>query len=105
LFGWNGVAPVVAHADVGAGYYLRPDGEDQYLAGWLHPAPEVDADRFAERIGDDEVEALVRAIVTIIGGTFGPAMDPVASATVLVKAGCSYYSVARLQELRPKLNV
>jgi glycine/D-amino acid oxidase-like deaminating enzyme len=63
-FGWNGVAPVVAHADVGAAYYLRPDGEDQYLAGWLHPEPKVDADRFVERIGDDEVEALARAIVS-----------------------------------------
>ncbi|HET9672659.1 MAG TPA: FAD-binding oxidoreductase [Actinomycetota bacterium] len=63
VFAWNGVEPVVAHADVGAGYYVRPDGEDQYLAGWLHPAPEVDADRFAERIADDEVEALVRPIV------------------------------------------
>jgi glycine/D-amino acid oxidase-like deaminating enzyme len=64
VFGWNGVAPVVAHADVGAGYYVRPDGEDQYLAGWLRPAPEVDADRFEERIADDEVEALARAIVS-----------------------------------------
>jgi sarcosine oxidase subunit beta len=64
VFGWDGVEPVVAHADVGAGYYLRPDGEDQYLAGWLHPAPQVEADRFVERIGDDEVEALARAIVT-----------------------------------------
>jgi glycine/D-amino acid oxidase-like deaminating enzyme len=63
VFGWNGVDPVVAHADVGAGYYLRPDGEDQYLAGWLHPAPQVDADRVVERIGDDEVAALGRAVV------------------------------------------
>ena len=63
VFGWNGVDPVIAHADVGAGYYLRPDGEDQYLAGWLRPASQVDADNVVERIADGEVEALVRAIV------------------------------------------
>lgn len=63
VFGRNGVDPVVAHADVGAGYYVRPDGQDQYLAGWLRPAPQVEADNFAERIGDDEVEALARAVV------------------------------------------
>jgi len=63
VFRWDTSEPVVAHADVPLGYYLRPDGTEQYLAGWLRPGPRADPNRFAEKVADREVEALAATIV------------------------------------------
>jgi sarcosine oxidase, subunit beta len=62
-FGWGRAEPVPGFADVPGGLYLRPDGDDQFLLGWLTPAPEVDPDRYATSISPAEVEALVRGLV------------------------------------------
>ena len=67
-FGWGRAEPVPGFADVPGGLYLRPDGDDQFLLGWLTPAPQVDPDRFATSISPDEVEALSRGLVARVPG-------------------------------------
>ncbi len=66
VFRWGRAEPVVAHADIEAGYYFRPEGSEQFLMGSLHPADRVDPDAFSEEVGDAEVlelsEPLVRRV-------------------------------------------
>jgi glycine/D-amino acid oxidase-like deaminating enzyme len=85
VFGWGAGEPVVAHADVAAGYYLRLDGMDQYLAGWLHPAPAADPDHFAATVADHEVEALATAVVNRV---------PRLGASVIQSGWASLYDVS-----------
>jgi hypothetical protein len=49
------------HSDLGAGYYCRPEGSDQYCIGWTHEAEGVDPDRFDRAIHADEEIALLQA--------------------------------------------
>jgi len=49
------------HSDLGAGYYCRPEGSDQYCIGWMHEAEKVDPDRFDRAIHSDEEIALLQA--------------------------------------------
>lgn len=62
-FRWGGAEPVTAHGDLIGGYYFRPEGEDLYLMGPLHPAPQADPDRFDQEIREDEVRRLAEAAV------------------------------------------
>ncbi len=60
-FRWAGAAPVPAHGDLVGGYYFRPEGEDLYLMGSLHPAPATDPDAFDTAIREPEIRALAGA--------------------------------------------
>ena len=62
-FRWAGVEPVPAHGDTAGGYYLRPEGDELFIAGRLLPEPQVDPDRYDTQIRPDEVERLAAAIV------------------------------------------
>ncbi|MEO8477954.1 MAG: FAD-dependent oxidoreductase [Actinomycetota bacterium] len=57
-FRWGSADPVPAHSDLIQGYYFRPEGEEQFLMGPVHPEPEVDPDRYAEQVDPDEVARL-----------------------------------------------
>ena len=71
MFRWGRAEPVVAHADIEAGYYFRPEGTELFLMGSLHPAPQADPDSFAEEIAASEVlelsEPLVRRVPHLAG--------------------------------------
>jgi sarcosine oxidase subunit beta len=62
-FRWGTAAPIPLHADLVGGYYFRPEGQDLFLVGPLHPAPEADPDSFQEHIGPQEVSTLAGAVV------------------------------------------
>jgi sarcosine oxidase, subunit beta len=70
-FGWGSEEPVPPHGDLTGGYYLRPEGEDLFLAGPLLPEPEVDPDDFLRTTTPQEVEltadALVRRVPRLAG--------------------------------------
>lgn len=50
------------HGDLVAGYYCCPEGSDQYIIGWTHPAEAADPDRFESQIRDSEGIALLEAV-------------------------------------------
>jgi glycine/D-amino acid oxidase-like deaminating enzyme len=54
---------VPAHGDLPNGYYFRPEGDELFLMGPLHPEPTVDPDDFDERLGEEESHALGSAAV------------------------------------------
>ncbi len=62
-FRWAGAEPTPAHGDLIGGYYFRPEGEDLYLVGPVHPAPQADPDDFDQQIREDEVRRLAEAVV------------------------------------------
>ena len=62
-FRWAGADPTPAHGDLIGGYYFRPEGEDLYLVGPVHPGPRADPDAFDEEIREDEVRRLAEAVV------------------------------------------
>lgn len=62
-FRWAGAEPVAAHGDLLGGYYFRPEGEDLYLVGSVHPAPTVDPDGFDVAIREPEIRGLAEAVV------------------------------------------
>jgi sarcosine oxidase subunit beta len=62
-FRWAGAEPTPAHGDLIGGYYFRPEGENLYLVGPLHPAPQADPDDFDQEIREDEVRRLAEAVV------------------------------------------
>ena len=62
-FRWAGAEPAPAHGDLIGGYYFRPEGEDLYLVGPVHPAPEVDPDDFDQEIREEEIRLLAEAVV------------------------------------------
>jgi sarcosine oxidase subunit beta len=57
-FRWGGARPMPLHADLIGGYYFRPEGTELFLVGSLHPADQVDPDRFAETVSDREIDHL-----------------------------------------------
>jgi glycine/D-amino acid oxidase-like deaminating enzyme len=61
-FRWGSVAPAPAHGDLVGGYYFRPEGEDLYLMGSTHEAPNVDPDDFVGSIQPAEIEDLARRV-------------------------------------------
>ena len=62
-FRWAGAEPTPAHGDLIGGYYFRPEGEDLYLVGPVHPAPQADPDDFDQEIREDDVRRLADAVV------------------------------------------
>jgi sarcosine oxidase subunit beta len=62
-FWWADADPTPAHGDLIGGYYFRPEGEDLYLVGPVHPAPQADPDDFDEEIREDEIRRLAAAVV------------------------------------------
>jgi sarcosine oxidase subunit beta len=62
-FAWSDDTRVPAHGDLPNGYYFRPEGDDLFLMGPLHPEPNVDPDAFDERVGGDEAERLGAGVV------------------------------------------
>ncbi len=67
-FAWGGDVRAPAHGDLPNGYYFRPEGEELFLVGPLHPEPAVDPDDFDERIGTDEAERLGARVVRRLPG-------------------------------------
>jgi glycine/D-amino acid oxidase-like deaminating enzyme len=62
-FAWGGATPMPAHGDLPNGYYFRPEGDELFLMGPLHPEPDADADDFAETLADAESgEMAARAV-------------------------------------------
>lgn len=68
-FGW-GDAPKLPYVlgDVRGGYYLKPEGPEQFGLGSLLAEPEADPDDFQEEVGGDESLALVEPAVARIPG-------------------------------------
>lgn len=62
-FAWSDDTRVPAHGDLPNGYYFRPEGEELFLMGPLHPEPNVDPDDFDERVGTSEAERLGAGVV------------------------------------------
>ena len=67
-FAWGGDVRVPAHGDLPNGYYFRPEGEELFLVGPLHPEPNVDPDDFDERVGADEAARLGARVVRRVPG-------------------------------------
>ena len=63
VYRWGGARPAPAHGDLVGGYYFRPEGEDLFLVGPTHPAPNVDPDDFAGQASDGELEALAQPVI------------------------------------------
>jgi glycine/D-amino acid oxidase-like deaminating enzyme len=63
MFAWGGEARVPSHGDLPNGYYFRPEGDDLFLVGPLHPEPNVDPDAFDERAREQECSELGRRVV------------------------------------------
>ena len=53
-FAWGGAPPMPAHGDLPNGYYFRPEGDELFLMGPLHPEPNADPEDFAEPLADAE---------------------------------------------------
>jgi sarcosine oxidase subunit beta len=62
-FAWSDDTRVPAHGDLPNGYYFRPEGDELFLVGPLHPEPTVDPDDFDERVGTNEAERLGAGVV------------------------------------------
>ena len=62
-FAWSDDTRVPSHGDLPNGYYFRPEGDELFLVGPLHPEPAVDPDDFDERVGPNEAERLGAGVV------------------------------------------
>ncbi|MCI0635464.1 MAG: FAD-binding oxidoreductase [Actinobacteria bacterium] len=62
-FAWGGDTRVPAHSDLPNGYYFRPEGDELFLMGPLHPEPQADPDTVEEHLGSDESEEMGRRAV------------------------------------------
>jgi sarcosine oxidase subunit beta len=62
-FAWGDDTRVPAHGDLPNGYYFRPEGDELFLMGPLHPEPQVDPDSVDERLGSHESEEMGRRAV------------------------------------------
>jgi len=62
-FGWGGAEPMPAHGDLPNGYYFRPEGEELFLVGPLHPEPNADPDDYPETLSTAEGEDLAERVV------------------------------------------
>jgi glycine/D-amino acid oxidase-like deaminating enzyme len=57
-----------AHGDLPNGYYFRPEGEELFLVGPLHPEPQVDPDHYDEYLAERESADLGGRVVRRIPG-------------------------------------
>ncbi len=62
-FAWGGAEPVPAHGDLPNGYYFRPEGDELFLVGPLHPEPTADPDDFPEGLADAEGAELAGRVI------------------------------------------
>jgi glycine/D-amino acid oxidase-like deaminating enzyme len=67
-FAWGDAVPMPAHGDLPNGYYFRPEGEELFLVGPLHPEPQVEPDDFDERLAERESGDLGDRVVRRIPG-------------------------------------
>lgn len=67
-FAWGDDVRVPAHGDLPNGYYFRPEGDELFLVGPLHPEPTVDPDAFDERVGSEEASRLGARVVKRVPG-------------------------------------
>jgi glycine/D-amino acid oxidase-like deaminating enzyme len=67
-FAWGEAARVPAHGDLPNAYYFRPEGDELFLVGPLHPEPTVDPDAFDEKLGHDERADLGARVVRRVPG-------------------------------------
>ncbi len=67
-FAWSDDVRVPAHGDVPNGYYFRPEGDELFLVGPLHPEPTVDPDAFNEGVGSEEASHLGARVVKRVPG-------------------------------------
>ena len=67
-FAWSGGPQMPAHGDLPNGYYFRPEGDELFLVGPLHPEPTVDPDAFSERVRSDETSELGNRVVRRVPG-------------------------------------
>lgn len=67
-FAWGDDTRVPAHGDLPNGYYFRPEGDELFLMGPLHPEPQTDPDVVDERLGSDESEEMGRRAVRRVPG-------------------------------------
>ena len=58
VYRWGDARPAPAHGDLLGGYYFRPEGEELFLVGPVHPGPEVNPDRFENVASQRELEEL-----------------------------------------------
>jgi sarcosine oxidase subunit beta len=58
VYRWGEARPAPAHGDLVGGYYFRPEGEELFLVGPVHPGTDVDPDRFDQRTEHRELEEL-----------------------------------------------
>jgi len=64
-FGWSQVRPVpFVLVDVPAGYYMKPDGAELFLAGPLTPEGTADPDHFSASITRDETARMASGVAT-----------------------------------------
>jgi sarcosine oxidase, subunit beta len=62
-FGWNQVRPVpFVLVDVPAGYYMKPEGAELFLAGSLTPEDRADPDHFSASITRDEMARMAACV-------------------------------------------
>jgi glycine/D-amino acid oxidase-like deaminating enzyme len=62
VYRWGEARPAPAHGDLVGGYYFRPEGEELFLVGPVHPGPEVDPDGFETSTGQQELEELAAPV-------------------------------------------
>jgi sarcosine oxidase subunit beta len=62
VYRWGDARPVPAHGDLVGGYYFRPEGDELFLVGPVHPGPVVDPDGFDHRTGHRELEELAAPV-------------------------------------------
>lgn len=67
-FAWGGGPHMPAHGDLPNGYYFRPEGEELFLVGPLHPEATVDPDAFSERVRSEETSDLGSRVVRRVPG-------------------------------------
>jgi sarcosine oxidase, subunit beta len=60
---WEEATPQPGHGDLIGGYYFRPEGEELFLVGPLHAAPNVDPDNFDERVAERELDDLAQPVI------------------------------------------
>ena len=62
VYRWGDARPAPAHGDLVGGYYFRPEGDELFLVGPVHPAPVADPDHFDPRAGQRELEDLAAPV-------------------------------------------
>jgi sarcosine oxidase, subunit beta len=62
VYRWGEARPAPAHGDLVGGYYFRPEGDELFLVGPVHAAPEADPDNFDQRAGQRELEDLAAPV-------------------------------------------